>query len=1066
MLHYCVICGVLIGRYSNPPGTVPRNLDWYQELRVVQVHASPEDASGSWLADRSALLSGMGFVNSIDQIVAPSDHQHCFTNNDANLASFTPFHYDSWCFAFHASCWDILLERVPEGRSDLAKFATIFFQTLFCTTWGRYKYLRPGHDFGGAAQFQKPVENPVQNMTDQGFEYLLIQPSKFRGLSEIFSSIPHAARCCPERSAKRTRWRPLSGYNMLSGLPIEVLFLILSLLPSADIQQLRLASRHVALMTGPASLPQSFWHSRYCADFEMGFAAPSEVVGNQNWRDAYFTLKHVLGDSSNSISARARNRRRIWKLAGINSALLAQFTTGICLRGDLCTESTRLPYRGEAIADDVLGGSMVSSQISEGCDDLLRSGSWRLHDRVVMLPLDECTIRRIRVSTVLFNSQQFVSGLQFQLVNTSTRVVTDLSLGYISPNAGHFIDIPRSTRISGLELAVCSRGLAALRVVGEGADFCGSQTQWVGDIGSANADMAVGTLRFSAGEERKIRLVAALDAFKMIALGVAQTSSDLEILEGYISQPLWTPSYPRETVFLVPTRQPGFGGFDPVLNVDFGGPNEERLSRLTRIVAHMLSRVDPIVGLTFYFTDHSSTHFGRHGSMEVSSIIDGPGGERISSVVVERFSDKSNPYVQAREKCVEVFHPPIGQQITGFTAVLEAEHGSFRAFGLQCEKVEIPRATFTNEKAHPSSISAAARLSIPIGSYLIQESSNGCRAYTSANLRSVKSIRFSSGRMDSPRLLNEVSGLWFEYYESRPSILSNSRKPFSEKYYTGRVVRVSVSTSLRTLSYPERAPLPAEECTILRFEDNCLEELASLVWVFNDAWDFPRVLKSPKPYRAQILYWDPIQFAETRPWRAPQPALWAGATVTDRLVSITGYQSRGSTKYIIGMRFTYSSGVSRAMGDVTSSQALEPVAFLPDEVITKITLSTDWDGLLQMMFRCSKRSAKRVDGFDESDDYGDGDSAQIRHTFVGVSPDELAPSMTASKINHHYIDFLRWRFRSHYPNTVGDAAYCVGDLPRGQVVGLWGFLRPDQNLLIGCVLLLDQEASASGSDDA
>jgi hypothetical protein len=112
--------------------------------------------------------------------------------------------------------------------------------------------------------------------------------------------------------------------------------------------------------------------------------------------------------------------------------------------------------------------------------------------------------------------------------------------------------------------------------------------------------------------------------------------SDLEIPKGYISQPLWTPSYPREMVSLVPTRQPEFGGFDPILNVDFGGPNsEERLSRLTRIVTHMLSSMEPIVGLTFYFCDHSSIHFGRYGSMEVSSLIDGPGGERISSVAVE-----------------------------------------------------------------------------------------------------------------------------------------------------------------------------------------------------------------------------------------------------------------------------------------------------------------------------------------------------------------------------------------------------------------------------------------------
>jgi hypothetical protein len=112
-------------------------------------------------------------------------------------------------------------------------------------------------------------------------------------------------------------------------------------------------------------------------------------------------------------------------------------------------------------------------------------------------------------------------------------------------------------------------------------------------------------------------------------------------------------------------------------------------------------------------------------------------------------------------------------------------------------------------------------------------------------------------------------------------------------------------------------------------------------------------------------------------------------------------------------------------------------------------------------FNCSKRSADWGNG-DGNDDYVD--SAKIRHTFVGASPDELAPSLTAGKINNHYIDFLRWRFRSHYPNMVGDAAYCVGDLPRGQVVGLWGFLRPDQNLLIGCVFLLNQEGSTSGDD--
>ncbi|KAJ0425254.1 hypothetical protein BJY00DRAFT_204588 [Aspergillus carlsbadensis] len=1122
MLHYCVICGVVIGRSSGAPEDVPSVLEWYQALRVVLVHKGSEDASALWLASQPAILSGVGFVNSLDRIIAPSDHEHCFADNGANLIAFTPFHdleADSWCFTFHASCWDILLERVPEGRSNVARFSTVFFQALFCTSWGRYRYIRPGHDFGGASQFQKPVGNTVRNITDQGFEYLLAQPSRFRDLSEILSSLPQAPRCSPERSAKRTKLRPLSGSDILSRLPIEVLFLILSLLPSVDIQQLRLASRYIASITDPGSLLQSFWCSRYCADFEMGFAAPTQVVGNQNWRDAYFALRQVLRDASNALSERARNRKRIWKLTGINSALLAQFTPGICLRGDLCTQSTRLGHGGGAISDSSLGGSMISGQIFEGCDGLLRSGSWRLHDRAIVLPLDDCTIQRIRVSTVLFNSQRFISGLQFRLVDTSTQVVTDLSLGYISPDTSHPIEIPLSTRISGLKLAICSRGVPALRILSEGAENCGSGAQWVGNIGSANPDIAVGKLSFWSGEARKIRLVAALDAFKIIALGVAEpNSTDLEIFNGYASQPLWTPSYPRETVSLVPMPELESSGFDPILNVDFGGPNGERLPRLTRIVARMLGRADPIVGLTFYFCDHTSDHFGRHGSMEVSSFIDGPGGERISSVIVEtstadcrvlsllmhtnrgnalifahnemldsdvtevrpRFCDKPNPFIVAREDCVEGFQAPVGQQITGFTAILEAEHGSFKTFGLQCEKGEMPPATLINGAAHPSSVSVAARLSAPIGSYLIQEKSNGCRAYTSASLRSVKSIGFSSGHASSPRLPSEVSGLWFEYYESCPSIvgqwlsegttrsleederiagisiwLSNSRMSFSEKYYTGRVVRVSISTSLRTVSYPDEEPLPAEGYTVMRFEENRLEELSSLVWVFNNAWDFPRVIKTLRPSRAQVVYWDPHQFAERRPWTAPQPALWVGASGADKLVSVTGYHGRWTKSSIIGLRFSYSSGVCRDVGDVSSSQALELVQFHPDEDIAQVTLVTDWDGLIQIMFHCSK----------PSDGHGGSDSAKTRCAFVGVSPDELTSSITSGGVTLYEIDLLRRRYKSHYSSGAGDLAHCEEALPEGEVAGLWGFLRPHEKLVVGCVVF-SQEGSASASDDA
>lgn len=123
----------------------------------------------------------------------------------------------------------------------------------------------------------------------------------------------------------------------------------------------------------------------------------------------------------------------------------------------------------------------------------------------------------------------------------------------------------------------------------------------------------------------------------MTSLGVNEGGgwSDGIIIDRLDPQPLWTPSYPRETVALIP-KPKEYHSFGPILNLDFGGPNGERLGKLTRIVMHLHSRLSPFVGVTFYFNDDTCIHFGRQGAMEISSFIDGPGGELISSVMVEK----------------------------------------------------------------------------------------------------------------------------------------------------------------------------------------------------------------------------------------------------------------------------------------------------------------------------------------------------------------------------------------------------------------------------------------------
>ncbi len=176
-------------------------------------------------------------------------------------------------------------------------------------------------------------------------------------------------------------------------------------------------------------------------------------------------------------------------------------------------------------------------------------------------------------------------------------------------------------------------------------------------------------------------------------------------------------------------------------------------------------------------------------------------------------------------------------------------------FGLQCESIPKQRSGLpvVIKRQDFASPSPSACLASSLGSYLVSEASNGCRVYTSADLQSVSCIRFSRGHPGRPRHEGEIPGLWFDYHgRSRPSIagqwlseggstsleegevisgitiwLSKGRKSFSERYYMGRVIRILISTSLRTVSFPDDFPLSTDELIVVRSQENRFEELVS-----------------------------------------------------------------------------------------------------------------------------------------------------------------------------------------------------------------------------------------------
>ncbi|KAE8132710.1 hypothetical protein BDV38DRAFT_274913 [Aspergillus pseudotamarii] len=779
MLHFCVICGVLIRRTSFAPGVLPDDdLQWYQQLRAVSRRESSDVAT----------LSGVGYVDSDDSIIAPLGPESSYRDASATLEEYFLYYEGSqlpWSFFFHAICWDILLQRVPDGLSDLSKFSSIFHNLMYCTTWSRHRYVRPGHDFGGSIQFQKPAGDPIKKIVDEGYRYFLAEHLPPRNVAQILRICGgHRVSPAPTRSITLRSFQG-SG-DIFSRLPAEVLYMIIELLPSSDIGRLRLAS------------------IRFRPDFEMGFALPIEVAVDEDWRKAYFAIRHAL--SSHVDSAYLQNRQRMWNIVGINASLLAEHMKGLGLSGHLYIDDNDSGLKLQQGLSDLGPGQIITTQLSTNGHEYIRVGSRKLFDRRLILPVNKGEVRKLWLSTVSFNSQKFIAGFRFEVFDSPTQSCRDYSLGYISPGSQVKVEIPISHRIAGFELATRVNGVVGVRV-----------TSWVGDIGDGGPNVAFGTLSLTKGVQRAL-IVAGFDCFPP-------------------------------------------GSFNVMLVMDFGGNHGQNLAHLTRIVAHIQEYSAPIVGLTFYFDNQDSMHFGRQGRMEVSSFIDGPAGERVVSITYER----------------------------------------------------------------------------------------------AATPRGIVSLQ------------------------------------------------------------------------------------SALAWVFNDAWDFPRVISSPKATGTQLVTWDPSKISIYRPWIAPQKALFKEANQDDNLSSVTGFYSLGHPYVIVGLRLTYQSGFSRDIGDITGRQTPRSVELGRSDSIVIVELFRDRVGLVSINFHTVHR---------------DTGQRTIRG-LIDIPPTEVTRPGMGGSIWRYYINLFSGLLRQDVLSSRTPDEREVS-IPHGKVVGLWGFLMADDGLHIGLLLLQNE----------
>ncbi|KAI0118434.1 hypothetical protein GGR51DRAFT_499588 [Nemania sp. FL0031] len=209
----------------------------------------------------------------------------------------------TWHFAVHDACWELLGARLA-GRFSTQSLAARLFALLYNTTQPLdYKYIsaimfryEPVTTFSGPHDLHDPTK-PF-DLCDKRLETacggLLPSPTPILPKIYIDSDDKH---------------------DIFGNLPNEIIMLILAILPSGDICNLRLASRHVCCHASPHLLSQEFWASRFGPEGECGFlfangycARPS---GRVDWRALYFKVALAC-----DLSPNFRTRRRLWSVLG------------------------------------------------------------------------------------------------------------------------------------------------------------------------------------------------------------------------------------------------------------------------------------------------------------------------------------------------------------------------------------------------------------------------------------------------------------------------------------------------------------------------------------------------------------------------------------------------------------------------------------------------------------------------------------------------------------------------------------------------------------------------------
>ncbi|KAJ5607351.1 hypothetical protein N7537_003970 [Penicillium hordei] len=568
---YCPLCGVILlpDPYSDDdPASLQSHVrPWYAEVRGLYL----TNATAGYIT-----TTGLGIVRCRNILYAPLDSDQSYVDVEVEFLEEWRLFGSSgsrWCFGFHNSCWKLLLLRLAHGpdrafQSEEAISESIFYQ-LYCTPCVHASIFQFGHEYEGAAQTHKSFGLP--KAVDLGSHFyadpcaipflkeLETAASEFRKMrgsslgKERDGAHPAAATTSgidcrsEEGTIALGSFGPNGNCDLVSspdamtkqiheipkrpkcyifdGLSLELNFEIFSYLSFVELLNVRLVCRDLALLAAVDMLPRSYWRSRFLLGQEADFLFP-DATDTQDWSLLFFGTKASLTTRTPSMVNRKRIRHLLEPIAALVGleAVLRNGPYGFAVEPaenqgryyqPIDCESAGNPPRPIEVA------SFFSGQLaSVGVDSPLDEGCRVLYHRMqpFVFPLQQHR-QRIGISTIQFGTQIFISGIN--LFPSGERSTDGHRVGYQNPAFEKWIEIPNTFHVKALGVAFCSQGLTGIKFIYTESNSSG----WVGD--SNGPGISNGALSIPEGSNLHY-LLACLDRYKIISLGVGKVTNNLE----------------------------------------------------------------------------------------------------------------------------------------------------------------------------------------------------------------------------------------------------------------------------------------------------------------------------------------------------------------------------------------------------------------------------------------------------------------------------------------------------------------------------------------------------------